>query len=236
MHRERVRCHRGAAFVSGQPLGNYSAVDDKEKDRSEFMKTLLAQVAKDTEHYAAFGRFVASYALAESMVHYVTRVFSGLEDKPARIVFSGMRLGDLTERLRKLTRPKPAIYKEIDDCLTRLGIIAKERHKLIHRTVSLKDGRGPGFTVSNEMTVASLLNAEEEIVDIDTLASMQWDCLVVAFRLLLVRGSLKKRRRISETEQHTFAWRYKPPQPSPKRPKRPETHRSRKRQRPSYPG
>jgi hypothetical protein len=212
-------------------------VEDKEKGHSEFMKKLLADVARSREHFAAFGSLIAAYAHAESLVHYVTRVFSGLDDKQARIVFSGMRLGDLTERLRKLTRSKPKIYKEIDDCLTRLGIIAKERHKLIHRTVMLKDGRGPGFTVSNELTVASLLNVEEEIVDIDTLEDMQWDCLVVAFRLLLVRGSLKKRRRrITETEKQTFAWRYKPPPLSQKRPTRPGTPRSRKRQRPSSPG
>jgi hypothetical protein len=208
-------------------------VDDEEKERSEAIKRSLAKHAKNREHFAAFGSFIASYALAESIVHCVTRDFSGLDDEPARIVFSGMRLGDLTDRLRKLTRANPKLYKEIDDCLTQLAIIAKERHKLIHRTVTLEVG--PGFTVSNEMTVASLLNAEEEIVDIDKLEDMHWDCIVVSFRLLSLRDSFKVSHPIDKTKQHTFAWRYKPPRPSQKRPKHPGILRSRKPQRPSSP-
>ena len=45
---------------------------------------------KEKEYYEAFGRFVSSYARAESMVHSLARHFSGTTDAKARVIFGGL--------------------------------------------------------------------------------------------------------------------------------------------------
>jgi len=214
-------------------------MESKEEEAEKVIKKFMADVARDRQHYDEFGSFIANYAMAEATVHCAVRDFSGLDDRRARIVFSGMRLGDLAERLRKLTRPKAKIYREVDACLTQLATIAKERHKLIHRTTNI-DPKG-GFKVSNRMTVASLMNVEEEIFDIEKLRNMQWDCIVIGFRLLLLREQARPGPPMPPLDkfvkQSAYGpWRYKSRQPSPKRKAHRGTLRSRKRQRPSSPG
>ena len=45
----------------------------------------------DKTHYEALGRFVASFANVEGIVHVLARKVSGLSDEKARILFGGMR-------------------------------------------------------------------------------------------------------------------------------------------------
>src|SRR5580704_4678700 len=74
VERRRITPLANPPYRADQPLGDHTAVEDKEKEHSEFMKKLLADVARSREHFAAFGSFIAAYAHAESLVHYVTRV------------------------------------------------------------------------------------------------------------------------------------------------------------------
>jgi hypothetical protein len=165
-------------------------------------------------HYAAFGHFIASYALAEAFLHTVARDFSGADDETARIIFGGMRGGDLADRVRKLTRSRrPKDYDEIDACLTQLEKIAKERHKLVHRHV-VSGPSGLGLQVSNRLTVGSLLHAEEEIFELEKLEQMQWDCMCIAIRLLVLTDEENGRQGFEGAYQ---PWRYRPQSPKPKR-------------------
>jgi hypothetical protein len=78
--------------------------------------------------YATVGRFMTEYARAEAYVHYLTRCRSDLSDDTARIVFSGMRLGDLIERMRgfmQLKERETGEYADIDSCLVQLNRMAK---------------------------------------------------------------------------------------------------------------
>jgi hypothetical protein len=130
--------------------------------------------------YAALGRFVTAYALAEAGVHITARHFSGLSDEHARVIFGGMRLGDLSERLRKLT-DDTQYFSEIDELLTQLDGISKERDKLVHRLVEY-DSKA-GLTVTNKLTVKSIENVEVRNFSVQELSDMESDCKRIYFRL-----------------------------------------------------
>jgi len=180
----------------------------------EKVKAILKEAERDQKHYAAFGRFIAAYALAEAMLHTAARYFSGIEDAAPRIIFSGMRLGDLAERVRGLTRSKGEIHSEIDACLIHLEKIAKVRHKLVHRTVTLLSAGG--MMVSNNLIAKSLLDAEEDTFDLETLENMGRDCIVIAVRLIFLTEPNLPNREAADLRSKHGAWRYKPPPPKSK--------------------
>jgi hypothetical protein len=67
--------------------------------------------AESVPYFAKVGRFIVAYAAAESMMHMLARHLSGLDDRKARIIFGGMPLRDLTERVRQMmtsTEQSPA--------------------------------------------------------------------------------------------------------------------------------
>lgn len=59
------------------------------------------QKSDEDRTFAAFGRFIASYALAEAGIHIAARFFSEMPDNKARIVFSGVRGKDVIACLRQ---------------------------------------------------------------------------------------------------------------------------------------
>jgi hypothetical protein len=63
---------------------------------------------EEDKFFAAFGRFIASYALAEAAFHIAARHFSGLPEGKARAILGGMRISDLIEKLRALIADEDA--------------------------------------------------------------------------------------------------------------------------------
>lgn len=113
-------------------------------DPHSFEQKLLALLSpplppkEDDPYFAALGRFIVSYANTEHDVHGLARQLSHVTDAKGRIIFSGMRLGDLADRIRGLlqvTKASARICDEVDACLRQLGDIANERNKLVHRFV-----------------------------------------------------------------------------------------------------
>ena len=84
--------------------------------------------------YAAFGRFVASYALAKSALHIAARHFSGMPDDKARVVFSGMRQADIIDRLRSLIPSDKT--DEVSQLLSQFSHITVARNQFVHRLVN----------------------------------------------------------------------------------------------------
>ncbi len=187
------------------------------------VKALLAQVEEDQKHFAAIGQFITAYSLAEAIVHSVARQFSGIDDELARIIFAGMRLGDVAERLRGLTRSKGEIYSEIDACLTHLDGIATIRHKLVHRTVTLLPTGG--MKVDNSLIAKSSSASETETVHVEILQEMTVDCAKIAVRLLLLADPNTSPNEAAQFRAEHGAWRYKPPPPAPRAKERPATPR-----------
>jgi hypothetical protein len=64
----------------------------------------LQPTPENEPYFAALGRFIVSYAMAEHQVHLLARHLSRLSDAKGRIIFSSMRLSDLSERVRGLLR------------------------------------------------------------------------------------------------------------------------------------
>ena len=61
-------------------------------------------IKEDDKYYAAIGRFIVAYASAESTIHQIARKLSRLKENRARILFGGMRIGDITTRMRALLK------------------------------------------------------------------------------------------------------------------------------------
>jgi hypothetical protein len=181
-----------------------------------------APVDEDTPYFAALGRLIVGYAAAETTVHLLARHLSGLSDAKARAIFSGMRLSELTERVRQMMQLDPisgADFAEVDKCLTHLGQIAKQRGNLVHRDVNYL---GRALQVSNWATAKSIHNIEHASFDIATLDAMRVDCLAIYFRLRDVIEPSSSKRPILLEDFLRQPWRYKPPQPkkTPKPPRK----------------
>jgi hypothetical protein len=164
---------------------------------------------KEDECFAAFGKFIANYASAEHSVHTVARRLSRLTDAKARIIFGGMRLGDLSERIRGLLRVTKASDKkcsEIDACLIQLDLIAVQRNKLVHRWVHYFDGQ---ILASNAAIAKVVTSFETEFFKIANFEAMQGDCLAISFRLMHAGTKANS----STMAWARSPWRYKPAPP-----------------------
>ena len=175
----------------------------------------------DKTHYEALGRFIATFANTEGMVHVLTRKFSGLTDEKARIAFGGMRLSDMTDRLRQylgLDNIANETFSEIDYCLTQLSSIAERRHKLVHRGASYSFG---ALVSSNVMTTRSTKHVEVEKIDQKLLEDMTLDCGAIFLRLMDVAYPERSDEKTKKTLAiaRGIAWRYKhePPKPVARR-------------------
>jgi hypothetical protein len=182
----------------------------------------------DEPYFAALGRFIAAYATAEHQVHLLARHLTRLNDAKGRIIFSNMRLGDLSERIRGLLRATKANqrrYNEADICLQQLDRIATQRNNLVHRFVKYHNSR---ILVTNVVIAKSIETAEEQVFTKTDFENMDLDCTAITLRLRLLCGGREAKPNIRKWAREP--WRYKPPQPTRKQKRHPSTPRSRKRQ------
>jgi len=168
----------------------------------------------DKSHFQALGRFVIAYSNAEGIVHLLARKVSGLSDEKARILFGGMRLGDVVDRVRQFMRldeTEEEIYCEVDACITQLVHISEMRHKLVHRGVAYFAG---ALIVSNSMTSKSAKNSETDIFDVFSLRDMTTDCGHIFLRLTYVADAEKVDHNLA-TQLKALPWRHTHAQPKP---------------------
>jgi hypothetical protein len=166
---------------------------------------------EDEPYMAALGRFIVAYSAAEHQVHLLARHLTRLSDVKGRIVFSGMRLGDLSERIRgllRVTRASAKRYTEADTCLQQLDLIATQRNNLVHRFVRYHNKR---ILVTNVVIAKSVQTAEEQVFTKDHLAHMDDDCTAITIRLRLLCGGPEVTTPIRKWARRP--WRYKPPRP-----------------------
>ena len=134
--------------------------------------------------YAVIGRLVVEYARAETYVNLLARHLLG-NDHAGLIVFSGMRLGDLTDRIRGMLRVNQATEQDcadIDACLVQLDLIGKVRQKLTHRYVGLQ---APELIQTHNLYTAKTPEGEE-IAEFTPgqLNEMISDCIRIRRRIL----------------------------------------------------
>lgn len=175
---------------------------------------LASNVPSDNALFAAVGRFVIQYALAEGCVHALARKLSGLSDKKARIIFGGMRVSDLTGRMRQLLLLQDASGKrmaDVTDCLDQIDAIATKRHNLVHRGGHYIKGV---MEVSNWLTAKSVATAEFEEYTEDMLGAMEIDCAVIAARLFYITHPSRGKGKPKSYLKFLYEpWRHKPRAP-----------------------
>ena len=166
---------------------------DADSKRLALAKLLLAfDPEKERTYYEALGRFVAVYARAEAQVHVLTRFHSGASDEQARLLLSGMRLTDVSDRLRSLLRihvfadgilysaTRQSIFDQVDQCLTQLSLISERRGELVHRISTYAPD---GFEVSNLETAKQVGQIERRIITHADLKEMTFDCGMIFLTL-----------------------------------------------------
>src|SRR5207244_300537 len=120
-------------------------------------------------------------------VHGLAIRLSRVTDAKGRIIFSGMRLGDLAERIRgllKATRVGPKLLSEADACLAQLDTIGTQRNKLVHRFVMYHDD---AIWVTNLPIAKSEASMEYERLSLVDLSNMYIDCNCITLRLTYIR-------------------------------------------------
>jgi hypothetical protein len=191
-------------------------------------------MSNDAPYFEAIGRFIVEYAAAEGAMHLIARKYSGMGEDKARIVFSGMRLGDITERIRgilKTDKIEDGFQIEIDKCITQLDLISSERNKIVHRYTSYDKDH---ISVTNVMTAKSVASSERHIFRIEDLRNMTGDCSRIYLRMLIIVDNLMHHFATAGAAIAVYGpWQYIPARPTPK-PKPPrEVPQSRKRQPPA---
>ena len=184
--------------------------------------------------YEVIGRLVVEYARAEAYVHLLTCRVLG-NDAIGLIVFNGMRLGDLADRIRGMLRAQKARkddYADIDSCLTQLTEIGKVRQKLAHRFVEM----GPDEISTHNLYTAKTVEGQEiDVFKPFELNAMIADCQRIRARILRhTDGEARRRERHDPSWLPVLfePWRYKPPRPNPPkegdRPKAPKRNTRRR--------
>ncbi len=172
---------------------------------------------EETAHFAALGRFIAAYALAEAGVHVAARHHSGLSEDKARVIFGGSGLADIAEMLRKLVE-NTQDYDEIDTCISQLNVISQERVKVVHRLVEFDPKLG--FQVTDKLTVKATASTEMHTYGLSQLKDMEMDCKRIYFRLTAtvkdVDGPQMTKLGLSLLSLYG-SWQYKPPKRSHKK-------------------
>lgn len=197
---------------------------------SETFNALYPEPAEPTEqdYFAAVGKLITGYAGAEQAVHSLARRLSKLTDAKARIIFSGMRIGEIADRIRGLLLVTKASQKrtnEINACLAQLDRIAEQRNRLAHRWVHYFDGK---LVCSNVVNAKHVANTEVVYFDIKQLRAMQADCLAISFRLVNVGAKNVDRAPLRWAQS---PWRYIPAPQAPQKKQRAKGSQSQPRQR-----
>jgi hypothetical protein len=178
---------------------------------------------EDEKYYAAFGRFIAAYAAAETAVHMVARKISGLQDARARVLFGGMRIGEVVTRTKALlakSKRSEKVKSDILSCFAQFDIVGLERDRMVHRYSHYSNG---SIIVSNTSTAKHVVHAEEHQFTIGDFLAMHIDCLTIYLRLSRIANPLFKKTDSPGFEKGLFEpWQYKP---APQLPPKKETRR-----------
>jgi hypothetical protein len=233
------RCHASGSSSLSLDVRDFAMVKNPDYAHlfAPFLSASLPTIKEDDPYFAALGRFIVRYAAAEHQVHGLAIRLAGITEAKGRIIFSGMRLGDLAERVRGLLRATKAserLYSEVDACVTQIDIIGTQRNKLVHRFSMYHSG---AIFVTNLPTAKSEAAIEGQSFTLADLTQMTTDCLCITLRLLYVKAKKPTTKEDRETLRWSRGpWRYKPPPPAQKAKQRPSVPQSRKPQPPASGG
>jgi hypothetical protein len=169
------------------------------------MPTSLNQ---DDLFYIAVGRLILAYAAAEAYAHLYLRFLSGISDKRARVIFAGMRLGDIKTRIRGIARLKknPEIAQEVDYLLSQLELIREKRDLLAHQVLIAEPIEK--FSLTNALVAKNIRDVMRTPLTAEEMGDMRVDCDAIRLRFLFLRRSRPPSRQ--KVASLFPAWLYKP--------------------------
>jgi hypothetical protein len=195
-----------------------------------FQANFARQQQKPDENriFAAFGRFIAAYALAEGGLHIAVRFFSGMPEPKARIVFAGMRLSDVIERLRSFVKDTPNA-DTINLIIEHINLIGGARDQFVHRLIEYDHGKG--LKITNGLICKSVENTDPRTFTLPELEAMELDCRVIFVRLAIICEHPEPTTTDVSFVELYAPWRYKPAVPDNHKKKPREVPKESRRQR-----
>lgn len=188
-----------------------------EQRDEQIIRSLYGDPNDDIPYFAALGKFIVSYAAAETALHLLARKLSGMNEKKARIVFGGMGLGEIKEKVKKLLamrRMKKNIYDMAINAIDQLNHIKEQRNKLVHERVSYHKGK---LHVTDFYVAKSELQVKIKEFSLKELKDFESDCRTIHVRLEVIRRPQVLGNAVFENVKLLHSpWLYKPPQPSKK--------------------
>jgi len=165
----------------------------------------------EKDYYATIGEFIVSYAQAECLVNQLGRKLSGLKEDKARILFAGMRFGDMKSRILamlRISKRTQKTKKEIEVCLQHLDVIGLERDKMCHRSFAYEAW---SVRITNQLTAKSMLEYEQDLFSLGDLLAMQLDCLKITIRIShVINPALRREANKRFLHQIHGPWTYTP--------------------------
>jgi hypothetical protein len=184
-------------------------MSDKDSNQN-IARAILSCGLNQYSFFSIAGKFTAEYAQAETAARIFARSLSGMPIAKAKIIFDGMRLGDVAERIRRLMRyenVESGNYDDIDACLTQLDKISTQRNNLVHCCfVYAEKARA-----TNPQTATRIEGIEVDKISFEYFEIMTLDCLAITARIKSVaNGKLKAMFSRELLELIYLPWRYIP--------------------------
>jgi hypothetical protein len=176
-------------------------MSDKDSNQN-VASALLSCGLNQYSFFSIVGKFTAEYAQAESAARMFARSLSGMPIAKAKIIFDGMRLGDVAERIRGLMRyenVESGKYDDIDACLIQLDKIATQRNNLVHCCLVYAE------------KATRIEGIEVDKISFEYFEIMTLDCLAITARLKSVTNDKLKAMFSRELLELIYLpWRYIP--------------------------
>ena len=135
--------------------------------------------------FGALGLLISNYAKVETVLQMYARKTLGIDDSSARIVFSGLRVSDVTSRLNALlltNSANPRERAEFGLLSEQLQKITKARHLLVHNGISFVGHES--ILVHKKFVSKRRDSFEKQEFLLNELISMADDCAYICVRIL----------------------------------------------------
>lgn len=167
-------------------------------------------------YWLALGKFVHRYAEIEAAMHQVLRIVSDVPDRTAQALFSGTRVSQATDIVKRLyTARRAHLPLYLQKAFSQIGVVNKARDRLLHHGMQFEHGKIivtdeskniPSRAFKHVISVADMEALEEDATTIQACLVCFW---IESRRPDLIGG-----------EHHTgwvslaqAQWRYSQPKP-----------------------
>lgn len=179
-------------------------------------------------YWEALGRFAYYFSRVEQAMRRTLILSTKTEEPVAKAIFSGTRTREaiafVKRALAEMGKPLP---REIKEAFQKIAIINGQRDRILHLGIEIDEDEN-AFVSDEDMTVSS--KARKDPISVSDLRALSSDTIVCWARLVVFNRTMIGSPHPSQKAWERASqrpWRYKPPQPSPKKsPRLPKRKRS----------